>query len=46
MDARARFVADPILLEKGGRWYMFLEIYNEVTSQGDIGLPESPEGRT
>jgi len=45
-DIEARFVADPFLLKKSDRWYMFFEVYNEATGQGDIGLAESPDGRS
>jgi len=42
-DAPARFVADPFMLRKDGRWYMFLEIFNEASRRGEIALAVSPD---
>ena len=43
-DVRARFVADPFMVQKGGAWYMFFEVMNDETDQGDIGLAISADG--
>lgn len=40
-DVPARFVADPFMIEHEGRWYMFFEVLNRDTNQGDIGLASS-----
>lgn len=42
-DAPARFVADPFMLRKDDRWYMFLEIFNEASRRGEIALAVSPD---
>lgn len=42
-DAPARFVADPFMLREDGRWYMFLEIFNEASRRGEIALATSPD---
>ena len=43
-DISADFVADPFMLEKDGQWYLFFEILNSVTKQGDIGVAGSSDG--
>lgn len=43
-DVEARFVADPFLLFHDDVWYMFFEVLNRSTDQGDIGLASSREG--
>lgn len=43
-DIRAGFVADPFIIKKEGIWYMFFEIMNKDTKQGDIGLASSHDG--
>ncbi len=40
-DIRAKFVADPFMVKEGSMWYMFFEILNYKTNQGDIGLATS-----
>lgn len=42
-DVRARFVADPFMVRADGRWYMFLEIFNEESRRGEIALAVSPD---
>jgi hypothetical protein len=39
-----RFVADPFVVRREGTWYLFFELLNAVTGQGDIGLATSPDG--
>lgn len=44
-DITADFVADPFLIQENGNWYMFFEIFNSSTDQGDIGLAVSTDGK-
>ena len=44
-DADARFVADPFMLQTSRGWFMFFEVMNQRTNQGDIGLATSPDGK-
>lgn len=37
-DVKATFVADPFLIKKDSMFYMFFEVFNDLTRQGDIGL--------
>lgn len=43
-DAAADFIADPFMIRTSGGWYMFFEVMNRRTSQGDIGVAESQDG--
>ena len=43
-DVAAKFVADPFMLRKERLWYMFFEILNADTNQGDIGYAQSLNG--
>lgn len=43
-DVTASFVADPFMVNENGIWYMFFEVLNEKSSQGDIGLAVSSDG--
>lgn len=43
-DVRASFVADPFMVVEDGTWYMFLEVMNEETDKGEIGLAVSRDG--
>src|SRR6056297_620224 len=45
-DIPAAFVADPFMLRRDGRWYMFMEILNRITRRGVIGLAVSEDGAT
>ncbi|HEX7010141.1 MAG TPA: hypothetical protein VF184_09170 [Phycisphaeraceae bacterium] len=45
-DATALFVADPFMLQAGSNWFMFFEVYDMRTDQGDIALATSPDGLT
>jgi hypothetical protein len=40
-DVKAKFVADPFLFKKEDQWYMFFEVFNELSNQGDIGYAVS-----
>jgi len=44
-DARADFVADPFMVQENGTWYMFFEMFNADTDQGDIAYATSTDGR-
>ena len=43
-DIQAEFVADPFMLHKDGRWYMFFEVLNRETQLGVIALATSDDG--
>ncbi len=43
-DVDALFVADPFMVKHDSRWYMFFEVMNRKTGQGDIGLATSDDG--
>jgi hypothetical protein len=43
-DVAAQSVADPFMIKKDERWYMFFEIVRADTGQGDIGLAISDDG--
>jgi hypothetical protein len=43
-DAPASFVADPFLIPINGTWYLFFEVLNTQTNQGDIGYAISTDG--
>ncbi|MBI9083749.1 MAG: hypothetical protein JEZ11_09130 [Desulfobacterales bacterium] len=43
-DAPAAFVADPFMIRQGSTWFMFFEVFNRDTRQGDIGLATSADG--
>lgn len=43
-DVAANFVADLFMIRDGSTWYMFFEVMNACTNQGDIGLATSPDG--
>lgn len=43
-DIPAGFVADPFMVKEKSKWYMFFEVYNLYTKQGDIGYAVSEDG--
>jgi hypothetical protein len=43
-DIKAEFVADPFLIHENNTFYLFFEVFNSITAQGDIGLAESNNG--
>ena len=43
-DREAAYVADPFLFHKNDLWYMFMEVLDLPTEQGDIGLATSSDG--
>jgi hypothetical protein len=40
-DVPAGFVADPFLVEESSTWYLFFEVYNTHSQQGDIAIATS-----
>lgn len=40
-DVPAKFVADPFLIKEGNAWYLFFEVYNNNTRQGDLAVATS-----
>lgn len=42
-DIQASFVADPFMINENNKWYMFFEVLNQKTNQGDIGLAISDD---
>jgi hypothetical protein len=44
-DVPAKFVADPFLIEEGDTWYLFFEVYNLDTLQGDLAVATSTNTR-
>ena len=42
-DVPADFVADPFMIKENSTWYMFFEVMNSQTHQGDIGLAISSD---
>lgn len=45
-DVDAAFVADPFMIRKKDRWYMFFEVLNRTSGHGDIGYAVSRDGMT
>lgn len=43
-DVAADFVADPFMIKENSTWYMFFEVMNSRTQQGDIGLAITNDG--
>jgi hypothetical protein len=44
-DVPAKFVADPFLFEGDSVWYLFFEVYNYATEQGDLAVATGDGGR-
>ena len=44
-DASAHFLADPFMVYEADTYYLFFEIYNLDTQQGDLSVATSPDGR-
>ena len=40
-DISAKFVADPFLIREESTWYLFFEVYNNETKQGDLAVATS-----
>jgi hypothetical protein len=43
-DVDAQYVADPFLYRRNDGWYMFFEVKNRATKQGDIAYARSADG--
>lgn len=43
-DRNAKFVADPFLVLKGSKYFIFLEVLDNDSLQGDIAVAESADG--
>jgi hypothetical protein len=43
-DVPAQFVADPFMMQKDGVWYLYYEVLNGDTGEGDIGLSTNSDG--
>ncbi len=44
-DVKAEFVADPFLVKKNARYYLFFEVLNAGNSRGEIGLAISLDAK-
>jgi hypothetical protein len=44
-DVPAEFVADPFLIRKDSTWYLFVEVMNGRTHQGDLACAISQDGK-
>jgi hypothetical protein len=44
-DVAASFVADPFLIHEDGTWFLFFEVYNLGTSQGDLAVATSKNAK-
>jgi hypothetical protein len=42
-DVPAKFVADPFLVQEAETWYLFFEVYNLDTQQGDLAVATSTD---
>ena len=42
-DVNAKFVADPFLIKDPKMWYLFFEVYNRATDQGDLAFASSKD---
>ncbi len=45
VDVNAAFVADPFMVFRNQKYYMFFEVQNQKNDQGDIAYAESVDGR-
>lgn len=45
-DMSARFVADPFLMKRDATWYLFFEVMNRETEQGDLSVATSTDLKT
>jgi len=43
-DVRCRALADPFLLPREGKWFMFMEVVNRTRRRGEIGCAVSADG--
>ncbi len=45
-DVPAAFVADPFMCQRDGRWFLFFEVFNELTRRGEIAVAVSRDALT
>jgi hypothetical protein len=45
-DVPAKFVADPFLVKEDATWYLFFEVYNLDTKQGDLAVATSTDTKS
>ncbi|WP_167357200.1 glucosamine inositolphosphorylceramide transferase family protein [Paenibacillus pectinilyticus] len=45
-DVPAEFVADPFIIQHGSEFFLFFEILNKASGQGEIGVASSSDGVT
>jgi len=45
-DRNAKFVADPFLIQDASTWYLFFEVYDNDTQQGDLAVATSKNTRS
>jgi len=45
-DIAAEFIADPFMVQENGTWYLFFEVMNAKTREGEIGFATSDDGFT
>lgn len=45
-DVPAKFVADPFMVQEDETWYLFFEVYNLDTEQGDLAVATSKNTRS
>jgi hypothetical protein len=43
-DVPAKYIADPFMIKENRQWYMFFEVINNKTGNGEIGLAISDDG--
>lgn len=43
-DVAAEFVADPFMIERDSRWYLFFEVMESRSQRGSIGVATSSDG--
>jgi hypothetical protein len=43
-DVPARGLADPFMIQRDGRWWLFCEVLNRRSGRGEIGLASSDDG--
>ena len=44
-DVSAKFVADPFLIQEDSTWYLFFEVYNNQSQQGDLAVATSNDAK-
>ncbi|WAC06257.1 MAG: hypothetical protein OS130_08240 [Thermodesulfobacteriota bacterium] len=44
VDVPAFFLSDPFMVQHNNKWFMFFEVFNKLSQQGDVGLATSHDG--